>query len=209
MTFYSVISVSVVRLLGLDRLVFILGVTLLPNGLHKAIQLWLMPRPKRHLPDRIGRIIEALTLTGEHIFMTIDATEPSRLGRQLDTLCIGMDANGVVRGGRETDSWLDCRVDVLVLEELIVLWDSDHRLKVIFGAEHVKTAGIKVSSLVVDHSRVHDRRSQLLLLDDSIRRSLSLSDWSPARLLHVLHCLCMNGHRLLSLLLGSQFGLLL
>lgn len=127
-TFYSFLSVSVVRLLGLDRLVFILGVTLLPNRLHKTIQLRLMPGPKRHLPDRIGRIIEALTLTGEHIFMTIDATESSRLGRQLDTFCIGMDANSVVWGGREANSWLDCRVDVLVLQELIVLRDSNHRL---------------------------------------------------------------------------------
>ena len=71
-----------------------------------------------------------------------------------------------------------------------------------------------MSSLVVDHSRVHDRRSQLLLLvlvhDDSIRWSLFLGDArGPTRLLHVLHRLLMNGLRLLSLLLGSQFGLLL
>lgn len=118
--------ISVVRLLGLDRIVLILCVTLFSDRLHEAVQTRLMLLSKRYLSDRVGRIIEALTLTSEHILLTIVASQSCLIRGQLNTLCIGVNANGVIWCRRESDSGLDCRINVLVLEELIVLWDSDY-----------------------------------------------------------------------------------
>ena len=125
-----------------------------------------------------------------------------------------MDADGVVRGRRKADPWLDRRIDVLVLEELIILRDGNNRLQIIFPrTEYVKTSHIELSDFMVHYPSVDNRRSQprLLVQNDTICLSLSHSRLLSITtiFLHVFHCLSMNGHSLLSLLCLSKLCLFL
>ena len=80
---------------GSGKLIVVICVTFFLNLLHVAILLWLGPPAVRQTTDRVRCVIEALTLTGKHVVFIV-TLQTARLRRQLNTLGVRVNANGII-----------------------------------------------------------------------------------------------------------------